>query len=352
MFCRKRRKSSVLRSKMNESESKQAKEAASSETAPPEPSGIEANDSEEGIETSTFQVNQEAYTGPLGKMIELIREHDLDIFKVSLATIADEYLAYVVSLQEVDLDEAGTYLVIAGQLLVMKSRQLLPTDTEEEEEEEIDDRALLLRRLKDYEAFKEAADLLRKAEEERKRLYIREKSPPSVGDREVVEFYEVNVFDLATAFQRVMDEIGDDHAPVIQGEEYTIDEKMVELQLLLHETGELCLTLYLEGLSSRIEVIVTFLALLELMRLLKVRAKQAAFFGDIWIHQAEQLRRGEDGEMEVAVASEEIGYIGEASTDLFEKDDEEEIELHDPQEDQENRKMNEPSEDDAPETNS
>jgi segregation and condensation protein A len=339
---------------MNESESIQAKEAASADSATPEQSGVETNGlADDGVETSTFHVSQEAYTGPLGKMLELVREHELDIFKVSLAAIADEYLAYVLSLQEVDLDEAGTYLVIAGQLLVMKSRQLLPTDTEEEEEEEFDERALLLRRLKDYEAFKEAADLLRKAEAERKQLYIREKSPPSVGEREAIEFYEVNVFDLATAFQRVMDEIGDDHAPVIQGEEYTIDEKMVELQLLLHETGELCLTLYLEGLNSRIEVIVTFLALLELMRLLKVRATQAAFFGDIWIHQAEELRRDEDGEMEVAVASEEVGYVGGASLDSFDdEDDDDEIEMRNAQEGQENTLMNEPSDDDVPETNS
>lgn len=278
---------------------------------------------------SAYPVRQDAYSGPLDKLLDLVRDHKLDIFKVSLAAIADEFLEYTRSLEKHDLDEVGDYLVIAGQLLVLKSRSLLPTETEDEEEEQVDEEALLLRRLKDYERFREAATHLRRAEEERRRLYLREKPPPSVEQKDAIEFYEVNVFDLATAFKRVLEEIGETRSNLIQGEEYTIDEKMAELQLLLHETGELCLTLYLQGMQSRAEVIVTFLALLELMRLLKARARQSAVMGDIWIYKADPLERNEVGEMELAVSSDETGFVGhaeleevEAESDATEVEDE------------------------------
>lgn len=262
---------------------------------------------------STFQVNQEIYQGPLDKLLELARDHKIEIFKVSLAVIADEFLAYVNTMERHNLDEVGDFLVIAGFLMVLKSRQMLPTETETDEEVvEIDDEQLLLKRLKDYERFRGAAELLRKAEEERRLLYWRETPPPSVGQRDTVEFYEVNVFDLANAFKRVLAEIGEDHPNLIQGEEYTIDEKMAEVQLLLHDSGEMCLTLYLASMQSRVEIIVTFLALLELIRLLKVRARQSSMLGDIWIYRIDDIRRDAEGEVELTFASEESGFIGES----------------------------------------
>jgi len=259
-------------------------------------------------DSSAYQVDQEAFKGPLETLVRMVREHDLDIFTVSLSAIADEFFEYVQALEERDLDEIGMYLVLASGLLVLKSRRLLPTETEVVEEEPADEEALLLKRLRDYEAFKEAADLLRRAENERRRLYIREKPPPTVGEPEVIDVYEVDILDLAAAFQRVMDEIGDNTPNVIQGEEYTLDEKMAELQLLLQDTGEMCLTLYLGSLKSRVEVIVTFLALLELIRLLKIRARQSRIFGDIWIYRTDELSRDPDGEAELAVAGEDGGY--------------------------------------------
>lgn len=270
----------------------------------------------------SYRVDQESYQGPLDKLLELVRDHKLDIFTVSLAVIADEFLEYVNSLEKHNLDEVGDFLVIAGHLMVLKSKGLLPTETlEEEEEEPIDEQQLLLKRLKDYERFREVAELLRKAEEERQQLYWREKPPPTVEQKDVVEFYEVNVFDLASAFKRVLEEIGEARPNLIQGEEYTIDEKMAEIQLLLYETGELCLSLYLKSMRSRIEAIVTFLALLELIRLLKVRAKQSVAMGDIWIYRAEEARRDAEGEVELAYTSEAEGFVGDTSQIAPENED-------------------------------
>ncbi len=280
------------------------------ETTPPSNGADPVEERDSLSPQAVYRVSQEEYQGPLDKLLDLARDHKVDLFKVSLATIADEFLAYVRGLEKHDLNEVGDFLVIAGQLLTMKSRALLPTETEEEEEEPIDEQALLIARLRDYERFREVADLLRKAAEERRRLYLRETPPPSVEPREVVEFYEVNVYDLASAFKRVLEEIGPSQTRLIQGEEYTIDEKMAELQILLHETGELCLTLYLQTMRSRVEVIVTFLALLELIRLARVRARQSAPLGDIWLHRSDELRRNADGEAELAFTTDTQGYAG------------------------------------------
>ncbi|MCA9434039.1 MAG: segregation/condensation protein A [Candidatus Omnitrophica bacterium] len=293
------------------------------ESNSPEKEEIQSNEEETVESRISYQVSQDAYQGPLEKLLSLVREHDLDIFQVSLAVIAEDFLDYVKGLETPDLEEVGEYLVIASNLMVLKSRQLLPSDTLEEEEIEIDEQALLLERLKDYEKFKEAANMLREAEEKRRQLYVREKTPPGVGEREVVEFYEVNIFDLATAFQKVLKEIGDTAPPAIQGEEYTIDEKMAELQILLQEKGEMCLSLYLQTLESRIEIIVTFLALLELMRLLRIRAKQEAAFGDIWIYKLGDLEIEEDGDYKIAVATDEEGFIGVRSDDEDESNEDE-----------------------------
>ncbi|GMV67091.1 MAG: hypothetical protein AMXMBFR75_28860 [Candidatus Hinthialibacteria bacterium] len=261
---------------------------------------------------SSFQVNQDVYQGPLDKLLDMARDYKIDIFQVSLSVIADEFLAHVRSMERHNLDEIGDFLVIAGYLMVLKSRQMLPSATEAEEEApEIDEEQLLLQRLKDYERFREAADLLRKAEADRRLLYWRDTPPPSVGQRDAVEFYEVNVFDLANAFKRVLAEIGEDRPNLIQGEEYTIDEKMAEIQLLLHDNGEMCLTLYLASMHSRVEIIVTFLALLELIRLLKVSARQSIMLGDIWIYRVDVIKRDAEGEVELTFASEESGFIGE-----------------------------------------
>jgi len=298
----------------------------------------------------SYQVSQEGYQGPLDKLLSLVRDHDLDIFQVSLAIIAEEFLEYVKAMETPDLDEVGEYLVIAGNLMVLKSRQLLPSDTVEEEEVEVDEQALLFQRLKDYERFKEVANLLRGAEEKRRQLYVRDKTPPGIGEREVVEFYEVNIFDLATAFQKVLKEIGDTAPPTIQGEEYTIDEKMAELQILLQEKEEMCLTLYLQTMESRVEVIVTFLALLELMRLLRVRAKQDSTFGDIWIYKTADLEREEDGDYQVAVAADEEGFVGDREPDDLDRkasaDEDDEVEDWDDDFDEDDEDEDEDDEDD------
>jgi segregation and condensation protein A len=337
---------------LSESDSNQEPTLEASPQAEEEaiPSAGAGEEEHPGYIQSGYRVEQQAFTGPLDKLLELARDKDIDLFSVSLSEIADEFLQYVLSVSDPDLNELAALLVVASQLLVLKSRQLLPSETQEEEEEEVDEEALLLKRLKDYEAFKEAADLLRKAEEERRRLYIRETPPPSVGKREAVDIYEVSVFDLATAFQKVLEEIGDETPPTIQGEEYTIDEKMAELQLLLRATGELCLTLYLKGLRSRIEIIVTFLALLELMRLLRIRARQEQFFGDIWIYKQTELARDEEGDLEVAVSSDKQGFVGVEEEDFgddFDEDEEFEDDLDDEEDNEFEDEDEEQEEDDS-----
>lgn len=249
-----------------------------------------------------FRVQLESFEGPLDLLLALVQKHEMDIFSLSLATITEDYLAYLGLLQQLDLDLTGDYLAVAATLVLMKSRALLPTETEEEELEE-DDPQLLLHRLEEYKRFQAAADILRTQEIQYREIYYR-RTEASRELGETVEFYDLNVYDLFSAFKKILSEIGDEDRGVIRDEDWTVDEKMVELEELLQETPRANLSDYLRLMRAKLEVIVSFLALLELIRRRRLLARQAGPQGDIWIMRPEgsQAPSAADDEDESASA--------------------------------------------------
>lgn len=233
-----------------------------------------------------FKVQLETFEGPLDLLLHLIKEKEMDIFSISLSQITGEYLEYVQAAQDLDLSIAGEYLVVAASLIRIKSRSLLPREEAPlDEEEEVDEEGLLLRRLEEYQRFKTIADVLRTHEESRQSTFVREaaKDEAAEGDQEEVEFFEVDIFDLYSAFKRVMEQIEGREPREIQPEEFTVDEKMAEMLLILNDQARFSLPVYLMACRSRLEVIVIFLALLELIRQGKVRARQIQGSGEIWL---------------------------------------------------------------------
>jgi len=236
-----------------------------------------------------FRVQLESFEGPLDLLLALIQKDEMDIFSVSLAKITEGYLTYIGLMQKLDLDVAGDYLVVAATLVLMKSRALLPTQSEEEEIE-IDDPELLQRRLEEYKQFKAVADALRSHElQQRDHFFRQTESSKDLGD--TVELYDLSIYDLFSAFKQIISEIGDQDRPIIHDEDWTVDEKMVELQELLQATARANLSDYLRSLRTKLEIIVSFLALLELIRQSKLIARQEKLHGAIWI-----LRPGGDSQ--------------------------------------------------------
>ena len=232
----------------------------------------------------TYQVKLEMFEGPLDLLLHLIREHQLDILDIPIATITEEYLRYLALMQELDLDVAGEFLLMAATLIHIKSKMLLPPDEmgEEGEPEEADPRAELVDRLLEYKKFKEAAQTLGLLEAEQALLHPR--GAPAVP-LEIEGPLSVSLFELLRAFRDVLRRT-DAPAPLeITPEELNVGQRIVLLLDRLTDESPLEFSSLFAGSRRRTEVIVTFLALLELLRRRLATARQAEPMGPIMIYR-------------------------------------------------------------------
>jgi segregation and condensation protein A len=233
----------------------------------------------------TPRVQLEIFEGPLDLLLHLIKKNEVSITDIPIATITEQYLATVEVMQTLNLDVAGEFLVMAATLIHIKSRMLLPiTDGEEEEEEGTDPRADLVRRLLEYQRFKDAADQLERRELLTRDVFVRSASP--VEDVPAAGFREVSVFELMTALKRVLDRLPKDIVHEVLLEKITVREKMTLLLDHLRAHGKALFESLFAEVKSRMEVVVTFLAMLELVKVRAIRIFQEEATGPIHIEAA------------------------------------------------------------------
>lgn len=235
-----------------------------------------------------YQVKLEAFEGPLDLLLHLIRSHELDIYDIPIKLITEQYLAYLELMQELNLDVAGEFLVMASTLIHIKSRTLLPRPLPEAEDgEEEDPREALVRRLLEHQKFKAAAELLHERETVRSAQFTRPDArvADAAGDEYEPEL-EVDLFSLLSAFRGVLERASRRPAMVLPPEQIPVEVRMRQMLARLSET-EACgfEELFDDGDGSRPFVIVTFLAVLELIRLRLVRVFQAAGSGPIRVYK-------------------------------------------------------------------
>jgi segregation and condensation protein A len=242
------------------------------------------------------RVQLPVFVGPLDLLLYLIRAHRYDIFDIPVHEITAQFLEFLGLMNEVDLDYAGDFLVTAATLMQIKSRMLLPKQESANEEvmdEEGDDpRKELVDRLVEYQKFQEAAESLKELREERAQVFPRtvplEESVRLAGGDEqpVVDtllLQDVSTFDLLRALQRVLQRIPPEPMTV-RREPRTVGERVRDLLRRLHATAEpLTFGVLCDDCESRLDVVVTFLALLELIRRGQVIMTQRALFDEIWI---------------------------------------------------------------------
>ncbi len=250
----------------------------------------EVNTVQEGSpdEAQLYRVRLEIFEGPLDLLLHLIEKQELDITKVSLAAVTDQYLEYISHLERLSAEDLADFLIVAAKLLLIKSRALLPSPptVEREEEEDLgDDLALQLR---EYKKFKEMAHRLRAREERGLRAYLRVASPPHLERQ--LDLTGVSLDDLVAAVREALalqpppgpvDEVV---APVA----ISISDKIAYIESLLAQQGSFSFAGLLRGAASREEIIVTFLALLELIKACRVRVQQERLFGEIFVLSAEE----------------------------------------------------------------
>jgi len=247
-----------------------------------------------GIETLIPAEEREAYRirlpnfeGPLDLLLFLIRKEEMDIYDIPIALITRQYLAYIELMKELDLDIAGEFILMAATLIQIKVKMLLPRpEGEQEGDEEGDPRAELVRQLLEYKRYKEVAEDLTGLEDRQRRMFPRsyfewQKTLKQEG-REVV-LKEISLFDLLQAFKSVLDHIPEQSFHSVKAMQVTLEEQIDFMEKMLKDQERIAFGDLMRNLKERIVIIVTFMAILELIRTRRISVHQSSLFEEIWI---------------------------------------------------------------------
>ena len=236
----------------------------------------------------TYKVKLEIFEGPLDLLLYLIKKDEINIHDIPIAEVTDQYLQYLDLMKMLDLNIAGEFLVMAATLIHIKSKMLLPQEGLEQTEEEIDPREELIRKLLEYKRFKEAASRLQDMEKTQKEAFTRS-VPEDLPEEDASEkYFEASIFDLISAFTRVLKEVPKETVYEVIKDEVTVSEKIHEIFHLLVKNSSLSFYNLFKNAKSKIGIIATFLALLELIRMKEIIAKQDKPFGDLVIIKNEE----------------------------------------------------------------
>ena len=233
-----------------------------------------------------YKVKFEVFEGPLDLLLYLIKKDEVDIYEVNLTKLATQFVEYIETMRLLDLEIAGEFLVMAATLMYIKSRELLPVEQRAEvegDDEGEDPRWELIRQLVEYRKFKDAAGQLQMLEARQEAIFPR--MPVKLEfEHEPDHRAEASLFDLVNAVNAVLKRFGsrEDHREIFE-DKWTVSEKIERLMQTLKERSRLRFSELFEGVTSRSEVVVTFLALLELIRLKQITALQSEAFGEIEI---------------------------------------------------------------------
>jgi len=233
-----------------------------------------------------YKVKFEVFEGPLDLLLYLIKKDEVDIYEVNLTRLATQFIQYIETMRELDLEVAGEFLVMAATLMYIKSRELLPVDQQVEvegEEDGEDPRWELIRQLVEYKKFKDAAAQLAVLEARQEDVFPR--VPVKIEfEAEAPVRNEASLFDLLSAVNSVLQRISQrpEQRDIFE-DKFSVSEKIEQLMRAISERAQLKFSELFAGVTSRSEVVVTFLALLELIRLKQLIAMQTEAFGEIAI---------------------------------------------------------------------
>ncbi|NTU60312.1 MAG: segregation/condensation protein A [Deltaproteobacteria bacterium] len=239
-------------------------------------------------ENQTYKVRLEGFEGPLDLLLHLIRKHRYDVYDIPIAQILREYLAVLDAMQELDIDVAGDFVLMAATLAHIKSRMLLPVPEEEAAEEGEDPRSELVRRLVEYEQFRQAAGDLESLAILGRDVFARTWRAPELDEAAAGAEVpmEGDLYDLLLAFHELLREAPEEFVEDVARQRVSIQEAIEEIldrfEGLAPGSGVSFRELF-PARPTRDRIVATFLALLELIRLRAVRVQQAAAFGEIWI---------------------------------------------------------------------
>lgn len=227
----------------------------------------------------SYKAELDGIKAPLGVLLYLIKRDNIDIYDIPIAKITKDYLEYLDLMEELQIDLAGEFFVMAATLMRLKVQMLLRRDDEIE-----DPREELVRNLVEYRKMVEAAQSM-KAMEDRRYMVFTRPVPQNEKELRVEPEFELNLYEIMRAFRDIMSQFETQKVSEVQPEEYTIEDKIEVVVARLASTPQIMFREFFTGASSRIEVVVTFMAILELMKRAVIRCVQDGAFGEIWIYR-------------------------------------------------------------------
>ncbi|MCK4809974.1 MAG: segregation/condensation protein A [Candidatus Omnitrophica bacterium] len=227
-----------------------------------------------------MKVKLNIFEGPLDLLLYLVKKNHINIADIPLSVVVKQYLEFIELMKILDIDLASEYMVMAALLINIKSRMLLPQEEKEEVPEE-DPREELVKRLLEYKKFKEAAAFLKEKEDER--LKHTSRSTTIVTQIKGEVYIEASIFDLINAFKTALKEIPKDVFFEVVKDEFTIEEKMHDLLHLLVTKEKVSLEQLFGSVKNKLEIVVIFLAILELIRLKEIIAIQKDLFASVLV---------------------------------------------------------------------
>ena len=235
-----------------------------------------------------YSVNLEVFHGPLDLLLYLIKKDEVDIYDIPIARVTEQYMQYLEVMQILNLELAGEYILMAATLIRIKARLLLPRD--ETDGDEPDPREELVAALLEYKKFKEAGEILREKRILEERLYV----PPPVGGGngkkdKVILLNTTTLFDMMTAFKEVLERLDSERMYEINPEEATVEDRVARIMDILAEKESAPFHELFADVPRKIIAILTFLAILELVKLKRITVRQSLAFSEIRVYRAEQF---------------------------------------------------------------
>jgi segregation and condensation protein A len=235
------------------------------------------------MDTQKPLIELDVFQGPLDLLLYLILKNEINIYDIPIATITQQYLEHLDLMEELNLNVAAEFILMAVQLIEMKIRMLLPKPPAEEGIEGEDLRRPLVEQLLEYQKYKMAALHLKEKESEGELYWARPQTFDPDADRD--ELVEASLYDLVHAFAFLLKRTQKRQALAIEPDQFTVKEKIQELSERLEKQESFSLQEYAKTLETRIEMIVLFLAILEMLRLSMLRIYQGEIFGDILVYR-------------------------------------------------------------------
>ncbi|MFO7652960.1 MAG: segregation/condensation protein A [Candidatus Krumholzibacteriia bacterium] len=247
--------------------------------------------------SDAYQVELADFQGPMDLLLYLIQKDEIDVYDIPIAHITEQFLAHVEIIRSISLDRAGEFIAMAATLLVIKMKMLMPRHGEEQDDEGVEDpRAELVRRLLEYKRFKQAAEALRGREEDRRQYFVRTARYPFVDRMDLEPELRIDMFELLAALGGIFDRLQAPPVHQVQREPYTVEEKIE----LIRERFRQQATVHFEELFAddaiKMEVVVTFIAILEMIKRGEALFLQTEPWGPIWVQPRQRDDAADDGD--------------------------------------------------------